>query len=209
MEHGKRILAIHGMAAIAAGLLLSVTLPRAYGADLAIGAAMPDFSLAGVDGKTVSSQDLATKKAVVVVFTDHTCTYSQAYQERLIHLQQDYAAQGVQFVLINPNIAPGETAAKLSEMKSRAADMSYPFPYLADPTQGAAQAFGAARTPEVFVFGANRTLVYHGEIDDNSEAKMVHKTDLKTALDAVLKGAPKEIEKPVTTVFGCSIKWNQ
>jgi peroxiredoxin len=209
MDHGKWSLPVRALRRTIAGIMLTAALPGAFAADLAIGGAMPAFSLTSTDGKTVSSQDFADKKAVVVVFTDNKCTYSLAYQSRLILLEQDYAGKGVQFVLINPNIAPNEAAARLDEMKAHAAEMKYPFPYLADPTQGAAHAFGATRTPEAFVFGPDHTLVYRGQIDDNTEEKMVHKADLKLALDAILSGDTKAIEKPVTTPFGCSIKWNK
>jgi peroxiredoxin len=185
----------------AAGLLL---LPCAlWAAGLAIGSSMPAFSLTNTDGATTSAESFAGKRAVVVVFLDNHCTYCQAYQSRLINLQKTYVEQGVQFVLINPNVAAGD----LAQMKAHAASMKYPFPFLIDDTQSTAKAFGATRTPEAFVFGSDHKLLYRGQIDDNTEEKMVRKADLKLALDAVLKGTPQAIDIPVTSPFGCTIKW--
>jgi len=177
----------------------------ASAAERPIGSAMPSFSLSSADGKTVSSDGLADKHAVVVVFMDNHCTYCAAYQSRLIALQNTYGPKDVQFVLVNPNL-PVDSAA---EMKAHAAKAGYPFPYLIDATQGVAKAFGATRTPEVFVFAADHKLIYRGQIDDNTEEKMAHRSDLKLALDAALKGTPKAIEHPITNPFGCTIKWRQ
>lgn len=199
----SRIRHFDSRAAVAmAALAVLLALQAANSAELAIGARMPSFALKGTHGQTMSSDSLGGKRALVVIFMDYHCNYCQAYQSRLMDLQKAYADQGVQIVLINPN----GTAGSAQELK---AEGSNPFPYLMDDTQNVAKAFGATRTPEVFVFGSERKLVYRGQIDDNTEAKMVRRNDLKLALDAVLKGAPQAIEKPVTSPFGCSIKWRQ
>ncbi|HEY3293868.1 MAG TPA: thioredoxin family protein [bacterium] len=204
MEHSKPHFAPQAARlAVLGGIFLLMTWLKTSAAELGAGAAMPSFSLTGSSGQAVSSDGFSGKRAVVVVFMDSHCTYGQAYQSRLIALQNTYGPQGVQFVLINPNATGGNAA----EMKQQAAQQSYPFPYLIDETQSTARAFGATRTPEVFVFGPDHRLVYRGQIDDNTEEKMVRKHDLKMALDAALSGNSKAIANPVTTPFGCTIKW--
>jgi peroxiredoxin len=175
-------------------------------AALPLSSPMPAFALKNVDGQTVSSGSLSDSKILVVVFTGNHCMYSRAYQKRLIELQRTYGPKGAQIVLINPSAA-GEPEEVLDSMKTRAAEQKYPFPYLADPTQETAKAFGAARLPEVFLFAADRKLVYKGRIDDNTEERMVRTTDLRSALDYLLAGTPDKIPHTGSEAFGCSIKW--
>jgi peroxiredoxin len=191
------------MAFIAAALLIALS---ATAAPLGLGAPLPAFSLKNVDGQAVSSADYGARRALVVIFTTNHCMYSRAYQKRLMELQNTYGSQGVQLVLINPS--DGAEAEETAEaMQKRAAEQHFPFPYLADPTQQTAKAFGALRTPEAFLFGPDHKLVYHGRIDDNTEESMVRAPDLRNALDFTLAGTPQKIAHSGTDAFGCSIKW--
>jgi hypothetical protein len=91
-------------------------------------------------------------------------------------------------------------------MVTRAKEKGFNFPYLRDDTQEVVRAYGAARTPEVFLLGADRKLAYHGRIDDSpDDAKKVKRHDLSVALDEVLAGKPVSVAK--TTSVGCSVKW--
>lgn len=176
-------------------------------AELAIGAAAPDFQLAGTDGATRSLADYKEAKAIVVVFTCLSCPVARAYEERTIALAGDYTERGVQVVLIMPNdpsIVPADAPDKL---KARAAEMKYPFPYLIDETQAVAAAYGAKVTPHVFLFGPDRKLAYRGRIDDETDPAKVTTHDLRTALDEVLAGKP--VATASTKAFGCSIKWKK
>ena len=170
------------------------------------GSTAPAFALKNVDGKTVSLSDFAGRKAVVVVITCNHCPYAQAYQGRLISLQNEYGPKGVQFVLINPNDAAKQPQDSYENMQARAREKNYPFPYLHDETQQIAKAYGATRTPEVYLVTGNR-VVYRGRIDDNSEAAQVKQHDLKNALEMVLAGTPEKINPTLTKAFGCTIKW--
>ena len=171
-----------------------------------VGKAGPAFALKGVDGATHSLEDYAGKKAVVVVFTCNHCPAAVAYEDRLVELQSDYAGKGVQLVAINPNEDEGHPTDSFEHMVQRAKDKGYNFPYLRDETQEIAKAYGAVRTPEVFLLGPDRTLVYHGRIDDNADnPAAVKRHDLREALDEVLAGKPVTV--PDTPPVGCTVKW--
>ncbi len=186
-------------------------------AALEIGQKGPGFAgLPGVDGKEHGLADYADAKAVVVLFTCNHCPVAQAYEDRLIALQEDYAEKGVQVIAINPNSPKQVPADSLEKMKERAAgkdlgnwrDTKEPFnfPYVADTTQKVAKAYGATCTPHVFVLDKDRKVAYMGAIDDNMTPGQAKQPFLRNALDAILEG--KQPERPTTREFGCSIKWD-
>jgi peroxiredoxin len=181
---------------------------------LEIGAQAPDFKLLGVDDKTYSLRDFADAKLLVVIFTCNHCPTAQAYEGRIAKLQADYKDKGVAVVAISPN---DPTAVRLDElgytdvgdsfqdMKNRARDHKFAFPYLYDgETQATSIAYGVLATPQVYLFDAERKLRYVGRFDD-SEVKTVKSHDTINAVESVLAGKPVAIEK--TRVFGCSTKW--
>jgi len=173
---------------------------------LQIGQKGSDFHLPNVDGKEYSLAQFADKPVLVVVFTCNHCPYAQAYEDRLIAIQTDYAGRGVQLVAINANDAAGYPEDGFDNMVKRAAKKKFNFPYLRDETQRIARSYGAEYTPEAFVLNAERQLCYVGRIDDNwQHPEKVRSRDLRRALDAVLAGQP--VENPVTHAIGCTIKW--
>jgi peroxiredoxin len=173
---------------------------------LAIGARAVPFSLIGVDDRTHSLADYAEKPVLVVIFSCNHCPYVRAWEDRMVALQAEYAARGVQFLVINANDPAKYPEDDFPSMKQRAAEKGFNFPYLYDETQEIARACGATRTPEVFVFDAERVLRYHGAIDDNHEnPQAVTRHYLRDALDAVLSGAQPAIAQ--TPPVGCTIKW--
>ncbi len=182
---------------------------------LEIGAAAPDFKLLGVDDKTYSLASFSDAKVLVVIFTCNHCPTAQAYEARLAKMVEDYKAKGVAVVAISPN---DPTAVRLdelgytdlgdsfSDMKIRARDHKYPYPYLYDgQTQETAKAYGVLATPHVYVFDVERKLRYVGRFDDAESRRPVKSPDTKNAVDALLAGSPVPVEK--TRVFGCSTKW--
>ena len=172
---------------------------------IALGDKGPEFSLLGVDGKTYSLSGLKEARLVVVVFSCNHCPYVQAYEGRLIAVQRDYAAKGVQLVAINANDAAKYPDDSFPEMVKRAKAKGYNFPYLHDVTQQVARAYGAERTPHIFVLDQSRVLRYTGRIDDNwQDAKAVKSHDLRDALDALLAGKPVATQTPA---IGCTVKW--
>jgi len=173
---------------------------------MALGTSAPDFSLPGVDGKDWSLSDFSGARALVVVFTCNHCPYAIAAEDRLNDLAGDYAERGVRVVAINPNDAEHYAADSFEAMKARAADKGFRFPYLVDATQEIARAYDAACTPDIFLFDADRTLVYNGRLDDNwQDAAAVTRTDLRSAIDATLASRPFDFD--VIASMGCSIKW--
>jgi peroxiredoxin len=173
---------------------------------LAPGAKAPDFNLKGVDGKMHSLADYADKKVLVVIVSCNHCPTVVEYEDRMIEIQRDYADKGVLLIAINGNETDGHPTDSFDHMVQRAKDKGFNFPYLRDDTQDVVRALGAVRTPEVFLFGPDRTLVYHGRIDDNpSNPKAVKRPDLREALDEVLAGKPVSVSK--TTPVGCTVKW--
>jgi hypothetical protein len=140
------------------------------------------------------------------VFTCNHCPYAIASEDRLIALQNDYGSRGVQFVAINPNDAENYPADSFEQMKVRAAEKDFNFPYLRDESQKVARAYDAACTPDIFVFDRDRKLLYNGRIDDNwQQPDQVTRQDLREVLDAALEGRTVDFEHVPS--MGCSIKW--
>lgn len=176
--------------------------------ELEIGKKGPAFELQGVDGKKHAlSEYLSSAKVTAVVFTCNTCPYSQAYEPVLLEMGQKYAKQPVAFVLINSNDVKEKPGDSYEAMAERAKEKKYPFAYLHDATQAVATAYGAQRTPHVFLLDANGVLVYRGRVDDSAKREEVKSHDLTDAIDAVLAG--KEITTASTKAFGCTIKWRK
>jgi peroxiredoxin len=164
------------------------------------------FSLPATDGRTVSAEQYAAKPILGVVFWCNHCPYVKAWESRLIALQKEYAARGVQFVLISSNDPTKYPDDSFDAMAAVAREKGYPFPYVFDETQAVARAYGATRTPEIFLFDRGRTLRYHGAPDDNFEnPEAVSNHYLKDAVEALLAGrAPATAD---TAPRGCTIKW--
>ena len=181
---------------------------------LPIGAAAPDFKLPGVDGRDYSLKDFADARLLVILFTCNHCPTAQAYEDRIIRLHADYKDKGVALVAISPNdpravrldeLGYTDLSDSFEEMKLRAKERKYAFPYLYDgEAQKTSLAYGVLATPQVFVFDRQRKLRYVGRIDD-SDVKEVQSHDTRNALGALLAGKPVPVE--TTRVFGCSTKW--
>lgn len=183
---------------------------------LEIGAKAPDFSLPGVDGRQYKLADFDKANILVIVFTCNHCPTAQAYEERIKKLAADYQSKGVALVAISPNdpkairldeLGYTDMSDSFEEMKIRAKDMEYNFPYLYDGNQQkVSRSYGPARTPHVFIFDKQRTLRYVGRIDDSEKPKLVKSTDARNAIDALLEGKKVSVEN--TQTIGCSIKWS-
>ena len=175
---------------------------------LQLGTKAPEFSLPNVDGSIVSLADFADRKGLLVVFMCNHCPYVKAVLSRLIDLQNQMADRGVQLVGINSNDASRYPDDSFDNMKKIAEEMKIPFPYLFDATQEIARAYDAVCTPDIYVYGEERTLLYRGRIDDNWERpERVAQRDLKDAIDAAL--AENKISEEQIPSMGCSIKWKQ
>ena len=176
--------------------------------ELEVGKKGPAFALKGTDGeKHELAQFVSKAKATAVVFTCNTCPYAQAYEPVLLEMAAKYAGKPVAFVLVNsnsPEVQPGDS---FDAMVQRSKEKKYPFAYLQDETQAIATAYGAQRTPHIFLLDANGVLRYRGRIDDTVKREEVKEHDLDNAIDALLAG--KEVPVKSTKAFGCTIKWKK
>jgi peroxiredoxin len=173
---------------------------------LKIGSRAPGFSLPAVDGKFYSLNSFTDKKILIVIFSCNHCPYVQAYEDRIIAIQKEFEKDGVQIVAINSNDDVKYPDDSFEEMKKRATDKKFNFPYLRDETQEVAKAYGASHTPQIFLFDENRKLKYEGKIDDNwQEPNKVKSKYLRDAIEELLGG--KEVAVPETFSIGCTIKW--
>jgi len=200
-------------------LCLRLFFSPAFAADhptLAIGTKAPDFKLPGIDGKSYSLASFKDAQILVIAFICNHCPTSQAYEERLIKLTNDYSDKGVKVVAINPNspssleyyeLGWSDVGDSFEDMKVRAKEKHFNFPYLYDgEKQITANKYGPVSTPHVFIFDANRILRYNGRIDDmENPQKTPRSQDARNAIEALLNN--QEVPVAVTKVFGCSIKW--
>jgi peroxiredoxin len=183
---------------------------------LDIGTKAPDFNLPGVDGRRYTLSDFNKSDVLVFIFTCNHCPTAQAYEERMKQLTADYRNKGVALVAISPNdpqavrldeLGYTDLSDSFEEMKIRAEDMEYNFPYLYDgDDQKVSRAYGPQRTPHVFIFDKQRTLRYEGRIDDSEKPERVKIRDARRAIDALLAG--RNVPQAKTPTIGCSIKWS-
>lgn len=177
-------------------------------AKLAIGDALVPFTLVGVDGNKHGTSDYAGEPVLAVIFWCNHCPYVQAWEERVLELQRQYAPRGVQFLFVSSNDPKQYPEDDLSAMRQRAEEKRYPAPYLFDETQQVAAGYGASRTPEIFLFDSERKLRYHGRPDDNYEdPAAVRHHYLRDAIEAVLAAKRPAVEE--TEPQGCTIKWRR
>jgi len=205
-----------------AGIIFSVSSFNSRFGDghktLEIGAAAPDFKLMGVDDKMYDLASFEKARVLVVIFTCNHCPTAQCYEDRIINLTADYANKNVAVVAIMPNdpqslrldeLDFSDLGDSFAEMKIRAKEKKFNFPYLYDgDTEAVSRAYGPIATPHVFVFDKERKLRYEGRFDDTeSPFKIPGETDTKNAIDALLNN--REVPVKTTKVFGCSVKWSE
>ncbi len=176
-----------------------------------VGDKATDFKLTNVDGKQVSLADYKDAKGYIVIFTCNHCPFSVKYEDRIIALDKKYKNKGYPVIAINPNDAAQSEIDDFAGMQKRAKEKKFTFPYLHDESQVIATAYGASRTPHVFLLkkeGGANVVKYIGAIDDNSDnAKAVKEKYVENAVDALLAG--KNISPDFTKAIGCTIKWKK
>lgn len=177
---------------------------------LPLGSQAPDFTLPDtVTGKKFSLRDLPGAKGLLLLFICNHCPYVKLIQTELSAIGRDYMPRGIAMAAISANDVSTHPADGPEEMKKEAERHAYPFPYLYDESQEVAKAYQAACTPDIFLFDADRKLVYHGQLDDARPNKQIPVTgaDLRRALDALLAG--EQISEGQTASVGCNIKWKK
>ena len=172
-----------------------------------LGKYAPDFELPGIDDKVHHlSRYLENNRVLGVIFMCNHCPYVGLYLDRLKQIQTDFQEQGFTLIGINANDDNQYPEDSFENMKTFAQQKQLNFPYLWDSTQDVAQAFGAQKTPEVFVIDSTGILRYCGAIDDNPQtpqAVQVHY--LRDAIASLLKG--EAVNLASTEAIGCSVKW--
>ncbi len=173
----------------------------------ALGTPAPDFGLPDFTGQTVVLHQFDDATALLVVFMCNHCPYTRHILPRLAGLVRDYEPHGLAAVGINANDPEQQPEDAPERMAELVEEMGLSFPYLFDASQEVAKAYGAACTPDFFLYDRTRALAYRGRFDDSRPDNDIRVTGepLRTAIDAVLAGeAPPEPQKPSV---GCNIKW--
>ncbi|KPK40607.1 MAG: alkyl hydroperoxide reductase [Gammaproteobacteria bacterium SG8_47] len=168
----------------------------------------PQFALPEpLTGKTVSLDDFASASALVVIFMCNHCPYVKHIRSQLVQFAHDYRDKGLAVVAISSNDVANYPDDAPEKMAADAKALGYPFPYLYDGDQSVAKAYRAACTPDLYLFDAQRRLVYRGQFDDSRPGnnRPVTGADLRAAVDAVLTGQP--VSTAQTPSIGCNIKW--
>lgn len=177
-----------------------------YSTMVPLGSPARDFSLPGTDGKTYSLASFKDSKVLAIIFMCNHCPYVKAILQRLIDLQNDYKGKGVQLAGINSNDAVRYPDDSPDNMKKLVMEKNIPFPYLFDSSQQTARDYDAVCTPDIYVYGQPRTLLYRGRIDDNwQEPDKVTQRDLRKTIDNILNNEGVSGEQIPS--MGCSIKW--
>lgn len=174
-----------------------------------VGEYTSDFNLKNVNGEMVSLDNYKDAKGFIVIFTCNTCPYAQKYEQRIIDLHKKFSEQGFPVIAINSNDPEKSSGDAFAEMKTRAEEKDYPFPYLQDVDQLVAKKYGATRTPEVYLLVKDDNkykLVYTGAIDDNyQDASAVSINYIDAAIGSYSSG--QEVKQEKTKAIGCTIKW--
>lgn len=188
---------------IFAMLTLAVIANARVNADIAappvIGATINSFTLPDAGGASHSLDSLKGKVGTVLLFVATQCPVSNAYNERMEKLAQDFKAKGINVVGINSN--KSESAA---DVKDHATKNKLTFTILKDEGNKIADALGAMRTPEAYFLDNGNKLLYHGRIDNSRDVAQVNVSELRDAIEATLAGKP--VPKTTASAFGCSIK---
>jgi len=179
-----------------------------FSKELEIGSSMPlmDHQLSDISGKSLSLKDIKGKEGTLVIFSCNTCPWVIRWEDRYVTIADAYASKGIGIIAVNSNEDRFDGDDSMDEMIQHAKENGYNFPYAQDPGSKLAYAFGATKTPHIYLFDNDDKLVYRGAIDDNAKsAKKVEQTYLANAIDALLAG--EDISKKTSKALGCSIKF--
>ena len=182
-------------------------MPKTESNAITLGTIAPDFVLPDAEGNLHTLAEVKEQPALLVAFISNRCPFVLLIREELAKFARDYQGRGLAVVAINSNDAAAHPEETLQRIGEEVRAVGYGFPYLKDAAQDVAKAYGAACTPDFFLYDRDRTLAYHGQFDDArpGNGKAVTGLDLRTAVDAVLAGQPVEARQ--TPSIGCNIKW--
>jgi thioredoxin-related protein len=173
---------------------------------LAIGSSIPkaDVKMKSVNGSQYAIKDMMDKNGVLVMFSCNTCPYVKKYQSRTLEAIKEAKQKGFGVLIINSNEDERDGGDSYTAMQQYAKSQNYDVPYVVDVNSAVANAFGATRTPETFLFNAKGQLIYHGAIDDNQDASEAKRKHLSTAINESISG--KDVSVNNTRSVGCAIK---
>ncbi|MEX2603557.1 MAG: thioredoxin family protein [Gracilimonas sp.] len=189
------------------GALMLLTAPLQSQSVLKIGDKAPQTTQEVLDtsGRTLTLKSMFGANGLLVVFSCNTCPWVTKWEDRYNVLSSLAQANKIGMIALNPNERIRDRGESMDDMKKRAQKQEYSFPYALDKDHIIADAFGATRTPEVFLFDKNMTLVYHGAIDDNADdAGAVEADYAVNAINAMISG--NDITQKETKSLGCTIK---
>ncbi len=177
---------------------------------LGVGDKAVDFNLKNIDGTVLSLTSNTDAKGYILVFTCNTCPYSVMYEDRIIALHEEFAPKGYPVLAIQPNDPFASPGDSFDNMKLRASEKGFAFPYLIDETQQITKAYGASNTPHVYVLerkgAVHFEVAFMGAIDNNTRsAENADKHYVKDAVESLLLGKP--VPTKSTKAIGCTIKW--
>jgi len=179
-----------------------------FSKELEIGSKIPlkDHKMIDISGELLTLSSIRGQNGTLVIFSCNTCPWVIRWEDRYRTITNKYASKGIGIVAVNSNEARFDSDDSIKEMALHAKDKGYQFPYVQDLGSKLAYAFGATKTPHIYLFDHNDILVYRGAIDDNArDAKNVEKTYLADAIDAILLKKP--IPVSTSKALGCSIKF--
>tara|TARA_B100001113_G_scaffold353809_1_gene360106 strand:+ start:119 stop:700 length:582 start_codon:yes stop_codon:yes gene_type:complete len=189
-------------------LVLFLIISFGIAKELELGSRMPEanYMLDDISGKKLSLTDIKGKYGTLIIFSCNTCPFVIQWEDRYVKIAEEYIPKGIGVIAVNSNVGRFDGDDSIEEMVKHAKKNDYNFPYAQDQKSILARAFGATKTPHIYLFDDNNILVYRGAIDDNARnANKVDEPYLANAIDQLLDGKP--IKKPISKAIGCSIKF--
>ncbi len=186
---------------------IAITAPRLFTDPLTIGSSLPkaEAKMKDVSGKEISFNDVMKKNGLLVMFSCNTCPVVGKYQSRTLETGKFAMDNEIGVIVLNSNEATRGDGESFEDMQQYGKEQGYPFNYVVDKNSAMADAFGATRTPELFLFDKTGKLVYHGAIDDNANGPaQVTRQHAKLAIEEMIAGKPVTTSK--TKFVGCGIK---
>lgn len=183
------------------------TLAFTFGDPLPVGSSMPraDFKMLDISGKLIAMQDAKKENGVLVMFSCNTCPYVVKNQQRTLAISQYATENKIGVIILNSNEALRDDDDSYTAMQAYAKEQGYKWNYVVDKGNQVADAFGANRTPECFLFDKNLKLVYHGAIDNSpQDESAITRVHLKEAINEMVAG--KEVTVKESRSVGCTIK---
>lgn len=193
---------------LSVGLLAFLPVEKENADRLEIGEKAPltEVEVTDVSGEVLSLEKVAGENGLLVNFSCNTCPWVEAWEDRYNPIAGLAEENDIGVIALNPNAAIRDGGESMQDMQQRAESSGYDFYYALDEQAKLAEAFGATRTPDIFLFNSDMELVYTGAIDDNAKsAENVEAPYLENAIKNMIAG--KEIDPKTTKALGCTIKW--